>query len=164
MEVNRILGQLWAGVSDADRAPYIESAARLREVWDREHPEQAAKNAASAAAGGSGSGRKRRANNGSAVDPAMDGGESDLSDSAAAAAGARPGSRVASSPSPVSAMSNQLALQLQSAVVRVLQSTDLASLSLRVVKHQLAQQFSETLVQHNAQLISDLIDQELIKM
>ena len=168
MEVNRILGQLWASVSDADRAPYIESAARLREVWDREHPDQAGKNAASAAAGGSGSGRKRRATNGAGADAAMDGAESDLSDGAAAAAGggrARSGSRFASSPSPVSsALSNQLALQLQAAIVRIVHSTELERLSLRLVKQHLAAQFSETLVQHNAQIISDLVDQELIKM
>ena len=130
MEVNRILGQLWAGVGDAERQPYVESAARLREVWDREHPEQAAKNAA---AGGSGSGRKkRRTNNGAAAmmeqqQQIHEEDSDDMSESAAAAAAAHyaraspaSASPSSSAPTPLPEVDRELALQLHTSIARII--------------------------------------------
>ena len=170
MEVNRILGQLWASVPDAERQPYIESAARLREVWDREHPEQAA---AARAAGGSGSGRKkRRANNGAVVldatiaeQPDAEIDDSDaMSDAVAAAAAAgrmASATPVAPSPAPID---HELAAQLQLSVARFLAKADLTRVTLKSVKMALVHEFSEKVVLHHQQLISNFVDAELLRI
>ncbi len=147
MEVNRILGQLWAAVPLAQRQPYVDRTAILREQWDRDHPEGVK------AAGGSGSGRKKVRTDAAGSDEYGD----SASDSAAAANGL--------GPSPSAAVDYETASQLQGAISQMITSvTDLSLLTLRKVKLALTTQFSDTFVADHQTLISDLVDAELLKL
>jgi hypothetical protein len=167
MEVNRILGQLWSAVGDSERQQYVDRAAKLRDAWAIEHPEAAAQLAATTAAG---SGRKRQKGASSSASAAAPAGEYDSDQMSDVAGGgnhgrATPGAASASAaPSPMPPIVDRgLALALQSAIVRLLSTADLEQFSLRALKTQLALQFSDKIVLHNAQLISDLVDDEFIK-
>ena len=158
MEVNRILGQLWAAVPPAQRQPYVDRAAVLREEWERDHPDQSHQ---ARSAGGSGSGRKKQR---TSYDGAVgsDAGHDEYGDSESDAAAAAANGHARS---PSLAVDYETAHQLQGAIAHMITSvTDLSLLTLRKVKLALTMQFSDSFVAQHQGLISDMVDSELIKL
>lgn len=191
-EVNRLLGALWSRVDATAKEKYTKASEEAKEIWERDHPELAA--AVRAGLPTSGSGRKRKRGGGASTNGATTPGagpddglddpyygahaagaaseqESEMSDvarSSGASAYPQPphsgsshhGHQVAASPS----VDRQFALQLQSSIARILAQADITKFSLRNVKQALSQEFSDKVVRSNEQLISKLVDQELVKM
>ena len=165
MEVNRLLGQLWASANDETRTKYIKLSEIARAKWEKDNPDLASQ------VGRGGSRKRKRADEESgAGGHAGSDHDSEMSDpprqpSATPVAPWSGSSHPHSaSPAPTAAADHELALQLGKSISAILALADINMFSMRNMKTALARSFGEKVVVNNQHLIAQLVDRELMAM